>query len=439
MPGYALKARYVVPINAPAISDGVVHIEGRTITGIIKTGGDLPVIDLGNVALLPALVNAHTHLEFSDLDSPLGAPNIGFADWIRSVLSHRQQTMTGDPQTSTPTNLAKKAQGKPMDAVVSLGLDESIRCGVGMLGEISTLTSVGAPWEPTLANGITFLELIALSPTRRGEILALARQVLDEETPNSRWQIGLSPHAPYTASHELVKQAVALAAQYQTCVAMHIAETRDELQLLQKGDGPLRGLLEERKVWHASAFQSGSRPLDYLRLLSRAPRALVIHGNYLDNEEIQFMAEHNGQMSVVYCPRTHAYFGHDVYPLTQMLGAGVNVALGTDSRASNPNLDLLQEMRFLARSRDDITAETILKLGTLHGALALGVEDRLGSLAAGKTASMIAIPLSDPNVTDPLPGLLHSDVDVALVILDGVPVYSTNLLRSHAVAISTAS
>ena len=123
----------------------------------------------------------------------------------------------------------------------------------------------------------------------------------------------------------------------------------------------------------------------------------------------------------------------------QHYAVGVNVALGTDSRASNPNLDLLQEMRFLARSRDDITAETILKLGTLHGALALGVEDRLGSLAAGKAASMIAIPLSDPNVTDPLPGLLHSDVDVALVILDGVPVYSTNLLRSHAVAISTAS
>src|SRR5205823_10181172 len=115
------------------------------------------------------------------------------------------------------------------------------------------------------------------------------------------------------------------------------------------------------------------RPLDYLQTLATAHRALVIHGNYLAADEIQLLAAHRDCMSVVYCPRTHAYFGHEHYPLSQMLAAGVRVAVGTDSRASNPDLRLLAELRYIARHHPAIPRDVILRQGTLAGAEALGI------------------------------------------------------------------
>ena len=100
------------------------------------------------------------------------------------------------------------------------------------------------------------------------------------------------------------------------------------MSCLRDGTGPFQELLEERSMWDAEAIPRGSRPLDYLRMLAEAPRALVIHGNYLDAEERAFLAEHADRMSLVYCPRTHAYFGHPPYPLAELLAAGVQRGAG---------------------------------------------------------------------------------------------------------------
>ena len=132
-------------------------------------------------------------------------------------------------------------------------------------------------------------------------------------------------------------------------LAMHLAESREEIEFLRDGRGPFRELLESRGGWDPTARPRGARPLDELRVLSRAHRALVVHGNYLDDEEIDFLGRQRRQMAVVYCPRTHAWFGHARYPLEKLLAAGAIVALGTDSRASSPDLSLLAEMRHVAR------------------------------------------------------------------------------------------
>src|SRR6185295_17366822 len=116
-------------------------------------------------------------------------------------------------------------------------------------------------------------------------------------------------------------------------------------------------LLEERSMWDEGAIPLNSRQLDYLRMLAEAPSSLIIHGNYLDQEELEFIGAHRSRMSLVYCPRTHAYFFHSAYPLGQALSAGVRVALGTDSRASNPDLSLLGEMRHIARAHPPIAAQ----------------------------------------------------------------------------------
>jgi cytosine/adenosine deaminase-related metal-dependent hydrolase len=174
---------------------------------------------------------------------------------------------------------------------------------------------------------------------------------------------------------------------------MHLAESAEEIELLAAGTGEFQELLDERSMWDAAAIPGGSRPLDYLRLLAEAPRALVVHGNYLEADESDFLAARAERMSLVVCPRTHAYFGHPPYPLADMLAAGVRVALGTDSRASNPDLNLLAEMRHVARIHPKIDPRAIVRMGTLAGAEALGLDWRVGSLTAGKLANAIAVPL----------------------------------------------
>jgi cytosine/adenosine deaminase-related metal-dependent hydrolase len=181
-------------------------------------------------------------------------------------------------------------------------------------------------------------------------------------------------------------------------VAMHLAESRAELELLAAGTGPLRELLEQRSMWDAAAIPAGSTPLDYLRMLARAPRSLVIHGNYLSSAELDFVAEHRERMSIVYCPRTHEYFQHAEYRLQEMLAAGVRVALGTDSRASNPDLNLFDELRSVAR-KHDVPASEVIRLGTLSGAEALGWGDVVGSITPGKWADLIAVPCCEDDPT----------------------------------------
>ena len=182
---------------------------------------------------------------------------------------------------------------------------------------------------------------------------------------------------------------------------MHLAESREELELLRHGTGPLRAFLEEIGAWDATAIPSGSRPIDYLRLLASAHRALVIHGNYLDDEETAFLAANAERMSVVYCPRTHDWFAHRAYPLEKMLAAGVTVALGTDGRGSSPDLSLLGEMRFAARQHPAVPLDRILQLGTVLGAKALGRERHVGTLEPGKQADLAIVALPDRDAADP--------------------------------------
>jgi cytosine/adenosine deaminase-related metal-dependent hydrolase len=182
---------------------------------------------------------------------------------------------------------------------------------------------------------------------------------------------------------------------------MHLAESLAELELLQSARGPFVELLQSLDAWHPEALPRGSRPLDYLRLLANAHRSLIVHGNYLATDELDFVAAHADRMSMVYCPRTHAFFGHRPYPLGEMLSRGVRVALGTDSRASNPDLSAFEEMRHIYQHHHNVTPADILRLGTLHGAVALGLDAELGVLAAGKLAELAIVELPPHETHDP--------------------------------------
>jgi tRNA dimethylallyltransferase len=416
-----LRARWVFPASSPPIRDGVVSIHHQRITAVGKGPAGSEVEDLGNVAILPGLVNAHTHLEFSSLPAPLGKPGMGFVDWLRLVLNHRRQSQPGDARA------------------VELGLAESLRSGTTALGEITqpapgTVPIFAQPgtvpifaqrkWDCPLPELTIFLELLAPTTARIPPAMELAERHLQLAAGSTTWQAGLSPHAPYSVHPQLLARVVALSAAHRVPVAMHLAESREELELLRSGSGPLRAFLEELDAWDPTAIPAAIRPLDYLRMLTAAHRSLVIHGNYLDDEEISLLGEHAERMAVVYCPRTHAFFGHAPYPLEKMLAAGVTVALGTDSRASSPNLSVLAEMRLVAERHAQVAREMILRMATLHGARALGRDHELGSLEPGKYADLAIVGLPDREAADPHDLLFHSDHPVRATWLRGAVVAS---------------
>jgi cytosine/adenosine deaminase-related metal-dependent hydrolase len=417
----------VFPVDRPPIEHGVVTIHGERIVAVDEQPLGNELIDLGSVALLPGLVNAHTHLEFSGLRQPLGvnfktpcpvpvrdrergveiASKIPLPDWIRLVIAERG-----------------RRNATQQEAITS-GLHESVSHGVTTIGEIaasepSAYCGADFPREP---DATLFLEVIGFSRVRAASALAAATARLDELRRGAhRFSLGISPHAPYTVSLLLLEQLVGLARQQNLPMAMHLAESAEELVFLNNGTGPFQELLEERSMWDAAALPRRGRPIDYLHMLAESPRSLVIHGNYLDPVEHEFLATHRDRMTLVFCPRTHQYFGHPHYPLVELLSQGVKVALGTDSRASNPDLSLLAEMRHVARDYAAIDPSDILQMGTVNGAVALGCDNEVGSITPGKLANLVAIPLGRESFKAPADALntvLAQDVAPCAVWLRG--------------------
>jgi cytosine/adenosine deaminase-related metal-dependent hydrolase len=161
-----------------------------------------------------------------------------------------------------------------------------------------------------------------------------------------------------------------------------------------------------------------------LEQLSQAHRSLVIHGNFLNQEEEEYLAEHRRNMSLVYCPRTHSYFGHGDYPLAARLSGGVNVCLGTDSRASNPDLSVWAEMQYAAHRHPEVAPSAAVEMATMAGARALGWEAETGSIEVGKSADLVLIKIPDRRANDPHELLMDPECLVKAVFVSGEPVVS---------------
>jgi cytosine/adenosine deaminase-related metal-dependent hydrolase len=396
------RARWVVPVDQPPIEGGIVTVAGGRIVAVGKNEVGVVPRDVGDVALLPGLVNAHTHLEFSLLEKALGQSAMAFPDWIGRVVQHRrEQNKALFVETDGFQRFRRRA--------AAAGLAELRSNAVVAVGDVET---AGWPRESFPAAGINatiFLELLGLERDKQDGLLSMAHSfVLDLQDATGGLRPGLSPHAPYTASPRLVQSVCQLSASERFPVAMHLAESREELELLATHLGRMVEVLQLLGAWHPETIEIGLRPRDYLQWLAAAHRSLVIHGNYFAPDEIEFLGGHRERMSVVYCPRTHAYFGHETYPLEAMLAAGVRVAVGTDSRASNPNLRFMEELRQIAHRHPGVPPETILGMGTLAGAEALGIAHEYGSITVGKRARL-AIATLPPNADEPLTAVLSAE------------------------------
>ena len=395
----------------PPIRDGWIQVADRRVIALGTGKPNVPFRDLGDAAILPALVNAHTHLEFSDLQQPLGQRSIPLPTWIAQVISHRR---------------AQNLQPQDRVAAITRGLQESFASGVGVMGEIAT-----NPWltntDPNSLRELTapsslvsfemqvvaFAEALGIAEETQQQAIAWCRDCCEWSSqqlvlpPTVRLHGGISPHAPYSTPVKLVRMCVKQSRNNNLPVAMHLAESPEELEFLATKTGAFRAMLESLQLWDMGMFHDAESVADFLRVLVQAKRALVIHGNYLSTSELQFIAEHSN-LSVVYCPRTHAYFGHAAYPLQRMLQMGIRVALGTDSRASNPDLNIWREAAFIAKCFPAIAPEEVLRMVTVNGADALGCHSA-GRLQPGSIANLAMLPAKSEQSDLLLEELLHAD------------------------------
>ena len=333
-----------------------INITDGKVDSISKSPAYSPAQHLGEQSvLLPATVNAHAHLELSQLEAPLDVPNRSMSGWVAVLLAFRRSA--------------------GYDAIQ--GIQQAV-CRPELLEStiaVADIVPTGGLRPPFLRSSLLWLPF--------AELIAWRSETVNEKLVQIPHAFGLSPHAPHTVCPALLERAV----EQKKPIAMHLAETLEELQLLQHHTGPLLEMMRcADPDYDPKVVLPGKRPMDYLRLLSAASSVLIIHGNYLDDEELRFLAAHRETMSVVYCPRSHAYFRHTSYPLQKMLDYGVRVLLGTDSLASVPNLNLVEEMQFVLKQHPIVSPEAVYRMGTSWGAAALNLPQGYGTIQPGSPA-----------------------------------------------------
>lgn len=376
----AFLCPWVLPVCQPPLADAAVVVDddGRIVFCGPRT--NMPtcevVQELPRQAILPGLINAHTHLEFSGLQQPLGQPGMEFTRWISEVVAFRRR---------------QQPNGKLKISAIDSGIQESAAHGVAAIGEIATSPVEALHYRNNRGCLITVFQeaLGADDTTYDSKVLELENKIDGfGKLGDNEILAAISPHAPYSVPPALLERLMVVSEQTGANVAMHVAETLEEREFVEHRSGPFLDMLKQFGVWRPEMFPAGDSMMNILQTLSRAQRSLVIHGNYLSGEELDFIASMKQRMSIVFCPRTHRYFQHQTYPIDEIIKRGINLAVGTDSRSSNPDLDLMAELKDIRQRFAELSPETILKMGTINGAIALGIADRLGTLQRGKAGRM---------------------------------------------------
>ncbi|HSU52603.1 MAG TPA: amidohydrolase family protein [Candidatus Dormibacteraeota bacterium] len=381
-----LRARLVLPISQNPIQDGAVAISRGRIVAVgrwraLKSSVRGRVSDLGEVILMPGLVNAHCHLDYTDFAGQFPPPKL-FTDWIKLIV-------TAKSQCSLPDYAGAWKRGAEM----------LLRTGTTTVADIEAVPELlPSAWGSTPLRVFSFLELIAITGRRKPAVLldeALGRV---KKLKNKRSFIGLSPHAPYSTGPELLHLSAEAARERGLRLCVHVAESAVEYEMFKRGRGEMFRWL---KRGSRDMADCGLRtPMEHLgNSGALGQNLLAVHANYLGRNDPTLLG--TSGTHVVHCPRSHHYFRHRKFPLRKLLKARVNVCLGTDSLASvykkrrqTLELSMFDEMRALADAQSFVRPQGIVQMATVNGATALGMQGAIGELRPGAYADVIAIPFS---------------------------------------------
>jgi cytosine/adenosine deaminase-related metal-dependent hydrolase len=415
------RAAWVLPVASPPIRDGAVLVgaNGRiaavALRAALPAPEDAEVVELGEAALLPGMVNVHAHPELAMFRGALeGLP---FQDWILRLVSAKRDVLTEEDYTHA----------------ARWTVIEALRAGITTVAATEASSAALEALREGGMRGVVYQEVFGPDPRQAGpaieELRSTVRRLRERE--DERVRVGISPHAPYTVSDKLFAATAAYAREEALPMAVHIAESAAERRLVVQGEGEFAPGLRARGIETPRRGRSPIEMLDRLGVL--AARPLLIHCVDVDTDDIRRIAD--AGCAVAHCPIANAKLGHGIAPLPELQDAGVRVGMGTDSVGSNNRLDLLEEARFAAlvhrfahRRPDLLPAETLLRLCTLEGARALGWEDRIGTLEPGKEADLCAVSLAAPHVRpvhDPVTALFHAAraSDVVLTMVSGRVLY----------------
>lgn len=417
---HAVPGSILLEIQAPKTS---ISIAGSTVprgAARVLAAGTPPLVDadprstvarrvnLPGHLLIPPLVNAHTHLDLTDIGPKPFDPHLGFTGWIDMVRRERP---------ASPDAIA---------AAVAHGIELSLQGGVAAVGDIA-----GAPaGQPQLAPfhtlrrsplaGVSFIEFFAIGkgePAGLARVEALFRNAASglAEDPSPTHRLGLQPHAPNTVSLAGYQRAVDLAEEFDLPLSTHLAETPEERMFIASGTGPQRELLERLGLWDDGLLNSigrGETPIAHLaRVLNRRAFSAA-HVNDASESDLEIL--HRARTTVVYCPRASTYFGaanrFGPHRYRDMISKGIPVALGTDSVINIPTRDvelgglsIWDEIRLL-HARDETPSLVLLAMASIHGARALGMDHARFTFSPGiMPMGILGVPVHAVAQGPPLP------------------------------------
>lgn len=342
-------------------------------------------IALEDHALFPGLINAHAHLDLSFIEGPIAA-HTSFADWIRAIISARQAATDDDIRAGIARIRA-----------------DLIRSGTTTIGDYVGDPRVFPILESLPQHGHAYCEIIGADTTRWQQCLA---QYGDLQ-PSTQWQRYPTPHSPYA----LAASGLQHFSESTDPLAIHIAESSEEHALFTQQSGSLHTMMRDLHFEYGTPRES---VIEFMRSHGGVPhRTAIIHGNTLTDADIAYIAERD--CVVVHCPASHRHFQHPRFRIDALERANVTIALGTDSLASCPSLDMLQCLRDMQAAFPALQPAELISMATTNAARALRLEDQCGSIRPGLAANLCAIRLPQSDA-DPYTCLLAaSQVDWLMI------------------------
>jgi cytosine/adenosine deaminase-related metal-dependent hydrolase len=390
----------VSPLQAPgavAVRDGVIEAAGTPTDVRRAVGRADQQFNSPDTVLMPGLVNAHVHLELTAVGPREYTGD--FVHWLQMV----RQAYPNPEEPMCDANRRYFARS------ASVGAKQALEAGSRVVGDISRFDEVYRAVAAEGMQGTSYVELFGLGEPWSGPSIDRINELAGEQV-DRRLRRGVQPHAPYSAGPMVFRAAAGSGLP----LATHLAETPEELQFVASGDGAYREMLKAMGKWDdafAADYNRGQTPVEWLAECCKTS-ALLAHCNYVTDSDIARVAEKD--WSVAYCPRASVYFAHANHRYRDMLAAGVNVALGTDSIICHGTLSILDEMRHLYR-RDRFDPRRLLAMATINGMKALLLDPADATFEPGRSPGLLAVPYDGTDAADPLAAALMNDKPLAVL------------------------